>query len=139
MGALALASFGTAAVEMSPSGPEASTSPWSGTPWRALAASLALPFATTLHMLTVGWITQLILGVAYWMLPPASRAMPRGRPWVMPTAYVLLNAGLLLRVLLEPAPDWAATGALLVVSGLAQWVAAVLAALALWPRVKGAS
>lgn len=102
-----------------------------------------LPYATTLHMLTVGWLTQLILGVGYWMFPPASRERPRGPDGLMPAAFVLLNTGLLLRVATEPlapAPPGAAVAvlvpAVLAASGFLQALAAVLAAAALWPRVR---
>ena len=30
------------------------------------------------HLLMVGWVTQLICGVALWMFPPLSREQPRG-------------------------------------------------------------
>jgi len=92
---------------------------------------------TALHMLTVGWLTQLIWGVAFWMFPVASRQRPRGREQWMVTAFVLLNLGLLLRVAVEPAlrdAPWG--GAALSASGALQWAAAVLAAGALWPRVR---
>ena len=31
-----------------------------------------------IHLLVVGWITQLIFGVALWMFPKQSNASPRG-------------------------------------------------------------
>jgi hypothetical protein len=33
---------------------------------------------TALHLIVVGWLTQLIFGVALWMFPPWSKAQPRG-------------------------------------------------------------
>src|SRR6476660_2692413 len=47
----------------------------------ALVAShpvIAVLFPTLLHLLVVGWITQVIFGVAYWMFPRYSAEQPRG-------------------------------------------------------------
>ena len=66
---------------------------------------------TYLHLLVVGWLTQLIFGVAFWLFPRHSRERPYG--YVAPAwaAYVLLNAGLLLRAVAEPALAWSAAPA----------------------------
>jgi hypothetical protein len=92
------------------------------------------------HLLMVGWVTQLILGVAHWMFPKFSREEPRGHDWLTWTIYLLLNAGLLLRVIAEPArtvSDGAAWGWLLALSALLQWLAGMAFVANLWPRVKG--
>jgi hypothetical protein len=91
-----------------------------------------------LHLITVGWLTQTIWGVAFWLLPPASRERPHGQTKFLTLGFVLLNAGLILRVFAEPASG-AWTAPVLALSAGTQWVAAVLAAAALWPRIKGAS
>ncbi len=90
------------------------------------------------HLLTVGWLTQLIFGVAWWLFPPRSPENPRGnerRAWFV---YALLNAGLLLRVATEP---WAALGGFgsftLASSALLQSLAVWMFAFQLWPRVRG--
>ncbi|HRJ42679.1 MAG: hypothetical protein KJZ86_20410 [Caldilineaceae bacterium] len=91
------------------------------------------------HLLMVGWVTQLILGVAHWMFPKFSQTQPRGREWLTWTIYGLLNGGLLLRILAEPArtvsaaPVW---GWLLALSALLQWLAGMAFVAQLWPRVK---
>lgn len=74
-----------------------------------LAARLiwSLPLPTTgldavyLHLFMVGWVTQLIFGVAYWMFPTYSREKPRRDPLLGRVVYVLLNAGLVLRAVGE--------------------------------------
>jgi len=91
-----------------------------------------------IHLFVVGWLTQLIFGVAYWLFPRHSRERPYGpHPWMVPASYIFLNAGLLLRVVGEPLhatyPAW---GMVLVVSGLLQALAVGLYAVYLWPRVK---
>ena len=91
------------------------------------------------HLFVVGWITQMIFGVAYWMFPRHSAAMPRGDPAPAIATLVLINAGLLLRVVGEPwqavRPSAAAAG-LLVASAAAQWLAGLAFVLHMWPRVK---
>lgn len=91
------------------------------------------------HMLTLGWATQLIFGVAYWMFPHLSKDAPRGNESVLWAAFWCLNAGLILRALGEP------FGALrpglvppivLQLSAVLQVAAAWLFAVETWPRVK---
>ncbi len=94
--------------------------------------SLWLP---QLHLLTVGWLTQLIFGVAFWLFP-----RPTPDPWGAPvvwSAYGLLNLGLLLRLGSEPellseaVRAWGLLGA----AGL-QWVASLLLVAYFWHRVR---
>lgn len=64
--------------------------PGPGAPWPELHA----------HVLLVGFLLLLIMGVAYWMFPKV-RGVRSGREggWV---AFALVNAGLLLRVVAQP-------------------------------------
>jgi len=89
------------------------------------------------HLLTVGWLLQLITGVAFWMFPRHPTAPPRGdvRPgWV---ALGLLNSGLALRIVGEP---WrlAAGGPLwpVALSAVLQLLAVALIVRLLWPRIR---
>jgi len=62
-----------------------------------------LPFAPQLsnvlpahiEILTMGWVMQLALGVAYWILPRFSRGLPRGNVVVAWASLVLINIGIL--------------------------------------------
>ena len=54
------------------------------------------------HLLVVGWVTQMIFGVIYWMFPIITRKNPRGSLWMGWATYICLNTGLLLRVVGEP-------------------------------------
>lgn len=112
---------------------------------QALQAPLGLPpvLAVTgpayVHLLVVGWITQMIFGVAYWMFPKYAPDAPRGNNAVAVATLVLLNLGLLLRVVVEPVRAWrpeVLPGWPLVVAALAQWLAGLGFALNTWPRVK---
>lgn len=96
------------------------------------ATTLWLP---QLHFLTVGWITQLIFGVAYWLFP-RSREEDWGQP-VMWTAYATLNLGLILRLGCEPVllPEAVRTGGL-VASAVLQWIASLLLVGHFWRRVR---
>jgi hypothetical protein len=56
-----------------------------------------------LHFLFIGWVTQLIMGVGYWMFPKHSKAKPRGNEWLGWTVLILINVGMVLRTIGEPA------------------------------------
>jgi hypothetical protein len=55
-----------------------------------------------LHWITLGWLTQLIFGVAYWMFPKYSRENPRGNEKLGWAILLCLNVGLILRSIGEP-------------------------------------
>ncbi|HET7380917.1 MAG TPA: hypothetical protein VFJ24_12805 [Gaiellales bacterium] len=91
------------------------------------------------HLLVVGWITQMIFGVAYWMFPKSSKDAPRGSDRLAIASYVCLNAGLLLRVLAEPVHTRHPTAVVawtLVLSALLQWVGGMAFVVNTWARVK---
>lgn len=111
---------------------------WLGGAW----GTLLLP--TYIHLFVVGWITQIIIGVALWLFPKWTREQPRGREWMSWVALVTLNLGLLLRVAtetlharhtLDPSPQqWLAWG--LVASALLQWVGGMAFMINIWGRIK---
>jgi hypothetical protein len=106
----------------------------------SLPAAVAVASPAQIHLFVVGWLTQLIFGIAYWMFPSHSRDLPRGRNDIAIAVYVLLNVGLILRAVAEP---WqvvhpsAVLGGLLVASAIAQWLAGVGFVIHAWPRVRG--
>jgi hypothetical protein len=70
----------------------------------ALGAIMQTPFAarlplfralgpTYVHLPVVGWLTQLIFGVAYWMFPRYSAEQPRGSERLVSSALLQLLAG----------------------------------------------
>ncbi len=92
------------------------------------------------HAFMVGWVTQMIFGVAFWMFPKASREQPRGNERLVWWSFWLLNVGLALRVVAEPLNSVRPGGVwgwLLVPSALFQWAAALAFAGNIWGRVKG--
>jgi hypothetical protein len=93
-----------------------------------------------LHLLTVGWLTQLIFGVAWWLFPRAPSGPVRGSETAGWISFGCLQTGLALRAVIEP---WSTTGhgsgttaMLLALSGLLQFLAAASFATAIWPRVR---
>jgi hypothetical protein len=91
------------------------------------------------HLLMVGWVTQLIFGVVYWMFPKVSRENPRGNLWVAWGTYLALNVGLLLRAVSEPMASLTGSsgwGIGLVLSAALQWIAGMAFVASTWGRVK---
>lgn len=56
-----------------------------------------------LHFLFIGWVTQVIMGVGYWMFPKQSKDNPRGSSWLGWVVLISLNVGMVLRAVGEPA------------------------------------
>lgn len=111
-------------------------------PWLGLGRWLRAVYLSQLHLLVVGWITQLAIGVAYWIFPRFRReesAHPRGPDALGWAVFLCLNVGLLLRFLFEPfslmhpAPWLAATVGF---SGVLQALAALAFGWLIWGRVR---
>jgi hypothetical protein len=87
--------------------------PWTGA-WLAVHRDVVL----------IGWMVQLVLGVAYWILPKYPREPIRGPRWPAVAGVLLLNGGLMVgplaRWLDAPAIGYVviASGALLLVAVL---------------------
>jgi heme/copper-type cytochrome/quinol oxidase subunit 1 len=98
----------------------------------------AVLWPTYVHLLVLGWLTQLIFGVAYWLFPRSSVADSHGGDRLGWVSYWLLNTGLILRVIGEPARalgvrmDW-----LLLAAAFLQLTAGWAFVVNIWPRVKG--
>lgn len=91
------------------------------------------------HFLVVGWVTQIIIGVAHWMFPKKSKENPRGNPILGWIAFFCLNIGLLFRGFGEPLsvmyPQtvwmW-----VLAISAILQVIAGWLFVINIWGRVE---
>jgi len=87
-----------------------------------------------IEWLLIGWVAQLTLGVAFWILPRFWKEPRRGNTTGAYVALVLLNTGIWLVSLagaLRLSP-WALAG-----GRLLEVAAAVAFAHAVWPRVVG--
>jgi hypothetical protein len=90
--------------------------------WQLLTAHITL--------VTWGWLLQLSLGVAYWILPRLG--VERPRPQLAVVAYALLNGALLIAVGASLLPvAWPGV----LVAGL-QLLALLVFALHAWPRAR---
>lgn len=110
--------------------------------WLTFSRWLRVAYLSQLHLLVVGWITQLAIGVAYWMFPRFRKEQnphPRGSDALTWAVFVCLNAGLFLRFAVEPfylmgPQPWLA--ALMALSGVLQAAAAVGFGLLIWARIR---
>jgi hypothetical protein len=104
------------------------------------------------QFLIVGWLTQLILGVAWWLFPPLAIGLRPGSPeparrgqaqrgseplfWV---TFISLNAGILFRSVFAPLHSWTEIGlfnTLAGISGLFLLAAAITFVVNIWGRVR---
>ena len=86
-----------------------------------------------IEFLTIGWIIQLVLGIAYWILPRMGQDQPRGNetfPWL---SYLLINAGIWMDIL---APLFYELTWMPLIGKLIQTLAGILFLIHIWPRVK---
>jgi hypothetical protein len=110
--------------------------------WLDLGRWFRTVYLSQLHLLLVGWITQLALGVAYWMFPRFLKEQgprPRGSNRLTWAVILSLNAGVLLRFFCEPfylmGPQaWLA--ALLALSGVLQAAAMLGFGWLMWGRIR---
>lgn len=84
-----------------------------------------------IEFLIAGWIVQLALGTAYWILPRLVKGPPRGSPKLGWSAFWLFNIGILLAASSGLLPGW-----IQVTGRVFETAAAVLVGLLFWPRVK---
>jgi hypothetical protein len=110
--------------------------------WLNISRWLKVVYASQIHLLMVGWITQLTIGVAYWMFPRFLKEQdprPRGSDRLAWGIFACLNVGLLLRFTVEPVSFLAPSpwlNALLALSATVQAAAAIGFGLLIWGRVR---
>lgn len=96
-------------------------------------------FPSYVHFLTIGWITQLIMGVVFWMFPKFSQEKPRRSDRAGWVSFVTLNLGLVLRLIGEPLNStlhtrWA--GWMMAIAALLLWIGGAVFVVNTWGRVK---
>lgn len=93
--------------------------------WRLLPLHIELVF--------MGWIVQLAMGVAFWVLPRYKHGLPRGDERPVWAAYILLNAGIVGGAMSQ----WLAwSGEVVLASRLSVLLAVALFAVQVWARIK---
>ena len=90
------------------------------------------------HLISVGFIMMMIMGVAYWMFPRPSGVALRdvSRDPLAWANYLLLNAGLILRLVSEPIHYMDLAAKALVVSSLLQMLGIFMFVLSIWKRIR---
>jgi len=119
--------------------------------WVPLGPAIPVLKLTHVPFLVVGWLTQLIVGVSWWLFPPLKLGLAPGAPrprhgqeqrgseplfWL---SVALLNVGVLLRGLGLPLYAWTQARLFLALSGLSGLIllAAAIAFVAnVWGRVR---
>ena len=120
--------------------------------WIPLGEVARLVRVSHVEMLVVGWLTQLILGVAWWLFPPlkisrrGDAPLPvrrgqaqRGSEPLFWATFLFLNAGVLLRSVFDPLYSLTGIdpfGVLTGVSGVFTFAAAVAFVVNMWGRVR---
>jgi heme/copper-type cytochrome/quinol oxidase subunit 1 len=91
------------------------------------------------HLLLVGFMLMIVMGVATWMFPRPARDDTRYRPELAEAVYWVMTLSTVLRALAEivvslsGAPIWRPIIAL---GGLGQLAGAALFVINMWPRVR---
>lgn len=83
-------------------------------------------------LLIFGWIMQLAMGVAYWILPRFAQPPKYGRTWLAALAFGLINAG----TLISAGGQWAGSAGWTLVGRAAILLAGLCFAVYVFPRVK---
>jgi hypothetical protein len=94
---------------------------------------------THTHLLLVGFMLMLVMGVATWMFPRPARDDPGYRPGVAEAVYWVMTLSTALRAIAEILVAVAGTLGvrwLIALAGLGQLVGAALFALNMWRRVR---
>lgn len=92
------------------------------------------------HMIVIGWITQIIMGVSIWMFPRKQRGKRKEETFAANAAFWCLNVGLLLRFFTEPFLPffyndmWIVS--VIIVSSVLQVAAIGFFIAEIWPRVR---
>jgi hypothetical protein len=118
--------------------------------WVPLNPKIVLLKASHVQVLLAGWLTQLIMGVAWWLFPPLPRhpgaelpvrqgQIQRGSEPLFWVTFVCLNAGVLIRAIFDPLYGWTQVHlyqALSGLSGLLLLAAVVLFVANMWRRTR---
>jgi len=86
-----------------------------------------------IEMLLIGWIVQLVMGVAFWMLPRFSKQPVRGNEIPVWASFILLNGGILLIAIESFLPAIVLLG---IAGRVMEFFAVVLFAIHAWPRIR---
>jgi hypothetical protein len=83
-----------------------------------------------MEFLLVGWLIQLAMGVAFWVIPRFSSGSSRGPVGLIWVSFALLNTGILIGILQYWFPD------VVLIGRIAEVASGVLFIIGSWRRVK---
>lgn len=92
--------------------------------------AIVLSLPVHMEFLLVGWLLQLAMGVAFWILPRFGTGAPRGDERPIWASFVLVNAGILLAALQLWFPVTLLAGRVAQMAGIGIFIAGS------WRRVK---
>lgn len=91
------------------------------------------------HLLLVGFMLMVVMGVATWMFPRPARDDARYRPGLAEAVYWIMTVSTALRAageILAPFSGAAAWRLAIAVAGLGQLAGAALFVINMWPRIR---
>ena len=91
------------------------------------------------HLLLVGFMLMMVMGVATWMFPRPAKDDARYRPELAETVYWVMTLATALRAAAELAAGWSAAPflrVLVALGGLGQLLGAALFVVNMWTRVR---
>jgi len=98
-----------------------------------MPAAIFRLFPMHAEALLIGWVVQLAMGVAWWILPKYPKRPERGPGAPIWAAWTLLNTGVLLTGI---GRSVGAADAVVLAGRIGELLAAVVFVSAAWPRVK---
>jgi cbb3-type cytochrome oxidase subunit 1 len=91
------------------------------------------------HLLLVGFMLMIVMGVATWMFPRPARDDGRYRPGLAEAVYWVMTLSTAVRAAAEILAPWSASPGLrwlIALGGLGQLAGAGLFVLNMWPRIR---
>jgi cbb3-type cytochrome oxidase subunit 1 len=91
------------------------------------------------HLLLVGFMLMIVMGVATWMFPRPARDDTRYRPRLAETVYWVMTLSTAVRAAAEILAPWSGTPVLrwlIALGGLGQLAGAALFVVNMWPRIR---
>jgi hypothetical protein len=91
------------------------------------------------HLLLVGFMLMIVMGVATWMFPRPARDDSRYRPELAEAVYWVMTLSTAVRAAAEILAPWSTGPALrwiIALGGLGQLAGAALFVLNMWPRIR---
>lgn len=86
-----------------------------------------------IEMLLLGWMVQLVIGVAFWMLPRLSTAPARGNKRIVQASFLCLNCGILCVCFQSFSGEMLSVG---ILGRILEFIAILLFAVHAWPRIR---